>query len=1613
MNNGFLRGLNLGLYLTLLAIPLPGVEFHPISSITSSTSGTDLYPVGNLIQGAGSGFTATSPHGAIGGGSTHTWVTNAPNGGSGDYFSNGVPNPVLIIDLGTNRNLSEISTWGYANSNTNGGKDFNLRFATSIEGSRNFGSSITYQPTFQAAFSADARTSHSFSETVVARFVELTFTDNWKFQQGGMAGGDRVGLGEIAFENAIPPLDPLLQIDESLNLTLDGSVQIIEVPLSNLGATQTLTLSSPTFSGANASAFSLVSSPGDIPAGHSDTIQISFNPTGLTGTVSASLDFTSNDSSKPSVSVSLTGFIHDPRISAPSFFNLGSFPSGAGIQSGQFTVSNLGGGQALNLTGIEITGTNAAHFSVTSSPDSITPLGSDLITIELDPLGAEGIFSARLQLTTNDALSPVTTINLNALVGDAIPNSGVRINEFMASNASFDDGDGNSSDWIELYNAGPGSIDLGGWFLTDSPASLDKWEFPDGTTIAENSYLIVFASGQDTDDYLDPEGFLHTNFKLTTGGEYLGLVMPDGTTIQSEFAPEFPNQFTNISYGTYADAGPSENLIAESNAEILIPDDGTLGLTWTFPSFTPDSSWLTPGLGSGVGFDTQNDYDSAIDVDLQSELYNNHPTAYIRLPFDVADTSAINGLSLTMHYDDGFYVYLNGTEIASRNAPQNPAWDSNATENADENNNIETIDVTAFIPQLLNGNNVLAIHGMNRSPGSSDFLAAPQLQATFASSSPLLPGYLLTATPGSANTGGAANPGPEISFIQHFPLQPTESEDLVITATVLPRLIAVGQVELTYLVQYGTPLTIAMKDDGTGDDAIAGDSLYTATIPNSAYGREDMVRWMITAQDTADNLTRLPAYLDQAGNNQSAQYFGTVTLDSSVTSDLPIFQWFTQNESASHTRSGARASVFFKGRFYDNVFVRQRGGSTNGSISQKFDFNKGDSFYANDEMSSIGEININGNGADSTYVRQQMGFDGHRLAGNEASITELWQMRVNGGSDRIGVAIEQVDEDFLDRYGYDPDGELYKFVQRSNLNPVFFDTITGIEKKTGDETNIDAAIDLVAGLNLPTSAQRRQWVIDNLDLPQVINYLAARSIIQDADDLRKNFYMYFDSRGDQRWRLFPWDKDFTFGVVGDGGTFLPHPFFGDEEHKKQNANQWNILYDVIFEEPVTQRIYIRRLRTLMDEVLQPSSTPVNERIFEQLAVDIITPASPPLSSNIGTINSYLNSRRNVLFNNYPSLIPESQPGTPAISIAAVEANPASGNQDQEYIRIHNSEDIEIDISGWTLGNAVEFTFKPGTVIERHGDLYVSPNSREFLSRTTSPMAGEELLVAAPYSGHLSNFAEVITLEDQFGSPVDTYLTPDAPSDAQRYLVISEIMYHPASPYDDTEYLELMNISDSVTLDLTGVQFTAGIDFTFPPGTMLAPGERILVVLDQTVFEALYGTGLPVAGTFQNGSRLNNGSDRIKLEDASSSSILEFTYDDESPWPEGADGLGYSLVLANPALKPDPGFPGSWENSSLPGGNPGSENPSMRSPLKVQPHGSEVRIALTFPNSQPSLNYMIEYSSNLQTWNPISEVADVVEVIDHGEGTSTLIYQTKDGTSASHPSLFFKLSISLE
>lgn len=105
-------------------------------------------------------------------------------------------------------------------------------------------------------------------------------------------------------------------------------------------------------------------------------------------------------------------------------------------------------------------------------------------------------------------------------------NAVVAINEIMASNTvTATDEAGEYDDWIELYNTGAQAVDLSGWFITDNPDNLDKWDFPAGTVLQPGDYLILWA------DEDSSQGPLHLNFKLSALGEQLMLLDAAGALV--------------------------------------------------------------------------------------------------------------------------------------------------------------------------------------------------------------------------------------------------------------------------------------------------------------------------------------------------------------------------------------------------------------------------------------------------------------------------------------------------------------------------------------------------------------------------------------------------------------------------------------------------------------------------------------------------------------------------------------------------------------------------------------------------------------------------------------------------------------------------------------------------------------------------------------------------------------------------------------------------------------------------------------------------------------------------------------------------------------------------
>ena len=130
-------------------------------------------------------------------------------------------------------------------------------------------------------------------------------------------------------------------------------------------------------------------------------------------------------------------------------------------------------------------------------------------------------------------------------------------------------------------------------------------------------------------------------------------------------------------------------------------------------------------------YDEDATYDSHMTTDIEPQMNGVNPSAYIRIPFTVTESLAIERLALWVKYDDGYVAYLNGVKVAERNAPVDPSWDSTATDQHSDGAAVffEGADITAAGDTIEVGENILAVHGLNLSLTSSDFLIAVELDA--------------------------------------------------------------------------------------------------------------------------------------------------------------------------------------------------------------------------------------------------------------------------------------------------------------------------------------------------------------------------------------------------------------------------------------------------------------------------------------------------------------------------------------------------------------------------------------------------------------------------------------------------------------------------------------------------------------------------------------------------------------------------------------------------------------------------------------------------------------------------------------------------------------------
>jgi hypothetical protein len=1389
----------------------------------------------------------------------------------------------------------------------------------------------------------------------------------------------------------------------------------------------------------------------------------------------------------------------------------------------------------------------------------------------------------------------------------------VVISEFMASNRStLADEDAAFEDWIEIHNTGAAPVNLLNWSLTDSAAQPARWRFP-ATNLTAGARLVVFASGKDR---RIPGRELHTDFRLSAGGEYLALVEPDGVTIASEFAPVFPPQVSDVSYGV--DSGQRLENFLPTNAvgRLLVPAGGADGTNWVLPGFD-DSGWLgaTGGVGYVAGsiadqrltntlagywkFDETNgllaadasglnnhgalrnfpanntqwvagrvggalrfrgspltDYvfvtnypkstttltvsawvwadarpvwasvaknwpggnashfhlgltDTAGDLsnyirqnnadyglrenvlfpigswqhvaftldatterlyrngalvasapysgsvpaptfaplaigakvynggasvdsfwqgkidelavwnralsaaeiaglaspggafaglvktDARAAMFRRNATCYLRFPFTVDDPALYTRWILRLQYNDGFVAWLNGQEIARRNAPDPLDWNSAATnrQSAAASGEFESFRLAEFENLIVPGTNVLAIQALNAAADDVDFFIAPALDALSTVSVTNALTYFTAPTPGGENVPGVAVLGPIIGNVAHTPLAPLDHEDLLVTARVAPAFAAVTNVTLRYRVMYSNEVTMPMFDDGAHGDGAAGDGVFGASIPASASTNGQMIRYRIGATDALSRVSRAPLFNDLL---DSDEYFGTVVHNPAISTPLPVFHWFLATPGAAETDTGTRCSLFYNGEFYDNIYVRIRGGTARAwpKKSYKVEFNEDHEFLLRPGERRVTEFDWNATYTDKAYVRAVLTSEHQAAVGLPTPEIFHMQIRQNTAFYSVALYTENVDRDFLIRTGMDENGALYKGGPGSTG-----DTVSSFEKKTRRAEGNGDLQAFLSGLAL-TGAALENFVFDNVDVPEVINYMATMAVTQDIDGTDKNHFLHRDTLGSREWRLLPWDLDLTFGPDAlntdnmffqlqnvAGPACASHPFIGARPYLL-HAGKYQRLIEAMVNTPRTRAMILRRTRTLTEQFLTTGWFQNRiEQLYPLLLADVTADrarwgASAHFAGTTYTLRAALDRIKNEYLTPRPGYLLGTnivgvglsnalkQPFNVRLDVAGVEFNPASGIQAQEYLCLSNPTPFALDVSGWRMTGGIDHTFDPGTVIPSNSVLYLSPDVAAFRARPTGPRGGQGLFAQGNYQGRLSARGETLRVLDSFGQIVSTHTYLGAPSLAQQFLRVTELMYHPAALAGDTngaeefEYVEVTNISTNQSVSVSGIRFVGGIefDFTSAGGSSIAPGQRVLVVKNGLAFASRYGWNLPLVAGEYTGS-LENGGERIRLVDAAGEEILDFEYN--NAWHPITDGHGFSLVVLDELAEPDAWSRRSqWRASGRLLGSPSQDDPPPPAIASVV-----INEALTRTDAPPP-------TDSIELHNPSGVAADI-------------------------------------
>ncbi len=713
---------------------------------------------------------------------------------------------------------------------------------------------------------------------------------------------------------------------------------------------------------------------------------------------------------------------------------------------------------------------------------------------------------------------------------------------------------------------------------------------------------------------------------------------------------------------------------------------------------------------------------------------------------------------------------------------------------------------------------------------------------------------------------------------------------------------AITDIRLVYRTDLTNATTIASVDMTTDNfDAKDWGHTYTATIPHAVFdtiGAGHLIQWKFIATDACGNEWTSPSFNNP---DDGYEWYGTIVEpDSSQTSaTLPTWHMFADSESLEQMdvdasdqtlANNARVAIYDSStsNYYDYVRIDLRG-NTSKNFTKKshgLRFAKAHPLTMTDVVTGepikeIRKTSLISEFADPSYMRQMIAFWLWRKMGNLVPFDFPVRCNLNGEFYQLAFNSERFTDELIeDVYGLDKFGYSYKNVGTLSAKGT---TAGGIEKKTPDDENENVLTVLDDELITPLNDKSKdldKFVVEKFNLPAWINYLASARITQEMDDVWANVCAYYDdaemkdgSRGTGTWMPLGYDFNLSlgqwyyndvrgtrFGLMSNQDWFKSHPLYGGTEilcHKGETSSTTvglagNSGFEAIYQSAKFRRLYLRRLRTLMDaELKEPGTaeadTPFMAKMRELAelmqsdaaldqakwqnddtdnAIDVWGDNRPAdMDAGIQDIwNNYVVPRREHLYvthsvtnttktigygSNLNAGIPESQSDiavlAPNISISNLTALDADDAEalgvagqlyDTEVVVIRNDNDEVVDMSGWRLAFSVDFTFPAGTVCDTNDSIYIVADRRAYIEAHVAELTDQVIIGNATFTG-----AGPIALYDADGALVYSAIPQ---TDELKYLRLHSFYGNTLGDGDAGEWFTLTNISDSATLDLAGV-----------------------------------------------------------------------------------------------------------------------------------------------------------------------------------------------------------------